>query len=190
MLIYRYRFLLCHHDFTVIIWWCQSLSLYYYNIYIYSIICIYIYTHCITCSRIYTSGQRKGIGQLPTDVQLVHDKSKIAKQSKVGDVMMEPSRELTRTVQSETRQECQQYEQNLLKFEAKNWAAPSKLRDHFVTNNKYHPSDTLQQTKTCEKTNGFPKNILNKWCFVHACVSHLSENLPGGTSFHLQEINL
>jgi hypothetical protein len=38
------------------------------------------------------------------------------------------------------------------KFSAKNWAAPSKLRDHFVlTNNKYHPSDTLQQTNTCEK---------------------------------------
>ena len=100
--------------------------------------------------------------------------------------MMEPSRERTRTVQSETSPNASNIQN--LQILSKNWAAPLKLRDHFVlTNKKYHPSDTLQQTNTCEKTNGFPKNILNKWCFVHACVSHLSENLPGGTSFHLKK---
>ena len=31
----------------------------------------------MTGSRIYMSGQRKGIGQLPTNVQLFHEKSKI-----------------------------------------------------------------------------------------------------------------
>jgi hypothetical protein len=43
----------------------------------YILYCLYITLYYMTGSRIYMSGQRKGIGQLTTDVQLFHEKSKI-----------------------------------------------------------------------------------------------------------------